>query len=216
MKKKTLLIAVVAIVLAAIAAASVTVAWLTAEANEVTNTFTVGNITIDLKEYILGDKTQEKTASAEGNYKVVPGGTQEKEPFVKVKGGSEKCYVYVLVTNELAVTNDKGTTYTNVATLDIGGKWESIATVTTNGVVKTLYRYTEVVDALGTASTEWVKTDAVFTNVKYAGDAITSTNITQLDDKQIKIDAFAHQSDNTTSNVADKAAKVHFGFEAAN
>ncbi len=65
-----------------------TVAWLTAESKSVTNTFTVGDININLTE-TTGD-----------NYKFVPGDKIAKDPKVTVVKGSEDCYVFVKVVEE--------------------------------------------------------------------------------------------------------------------
>ena len=62
-----------------------TLAWLTDTTEEVENTFTVGNIEIDLTE------TTE-------DYKMIPGHTIEKDPVVTVKKDSEDCWVFVKVT----------------------------------------------------------------------------------------------------------------------
>lgn len=182
-----------------------TLAWLSAQTNAVTNTFTVGNITIDLKEHKLNDDgtldtTEEVTEN--NNYKVVPGGTQPKDPFVTVEQGSEKCYVYVLVTNNLVIDN---LTVAN-PNFDNYLNWESIAT---NGN-STLYRHNAIVDA--STSKQPLQ---IFSEIKYA-DTITKDTITQLKDKTIVIDAFAHQSDNTDQDTADAAAKAHFGFTTTN
>ena len=48
MKKKTLLLAALAVVLAAALAAGGTYAWLTSRTEPVVNTFTVGNVSITL------------------------------------------------------------------------------------------------------------------------------------------------------------------------
>ena len=61
------------------------VAWLTAVSPEVTNTFTVGNIEIDLDETVR-------------EYKMVPGNTLDKDPEVIVKAGSEACWLFVKIT----------------------------------------------------------------------------------------------------------------------
>lgn len=162
-----------------------TLAYLTAESGPVTNTFTVGNITITLAE-------QEK-----GPFKIVPGATDDKDPTVTVKSGSEACYVYALVTNNLVLEN--GTT---VATVDVNTtQWTSIGTSGN----KTLYRYYQTVNAA----------DAdvpvpVFTEVTYSSD-INEDNIEYLDGKTIVIKAYAHQSANTDQNTADAAAKTWAG-----
>ena len=61
-----------------------TLAWLTDKTDEVTNTFTVGNIDIDLTE------TKEP-------YKMIPGHTLHKDPKVTVMAGSEDCWIFVEV-----------------------------------------------------------------------------------------------------------------------
>lgn len=74
-------------------------AWLMDTSTAVTNTFTVGNIGIDLKEHELGDNGQLTTeeVASEDEYKVLPGTKQPKDPFVRVEAGSEACYVFVQV-----------------------------------------------------------------------------------------------------------------------
>ena len=82
--KKKLLALCLAVVLAAVAAIGGTIAWLTAQTAPVVNTFTVGDINIDLAE------------TAE-DFKMVPGGTVAKDPLVTVKAGSEDCWLFVKV-----------------------------------------------------------------------------------------------------------------------
>lgn len=83
MKKK--LIALTAAFLLVIGAAVAgTVAWLTAKTQTEVNTFTVGNIDIELKE-------------TQRTYKMVPGQTIDKDPKVSVKAGSEDCWLFVEV-----------------------------------------------------------------------------------------------------------------------
>ena len=83
MKKK--LIALTAAFLLVIGAAVAgTVAWLTDSTQTEVNTFTVGNIDIELDE----------TTS---NYKMVPGQTIAKDPKVSVTAGSEACWLFVEV-----------------------------------------------------------------------------------------------------------------------
>lgn len=98
----TVMLAVVLLVGCSIGA---TLAWLTATTNTVKNTFTVGKVDITLQEHeyiessnTLGDKTV-----LANSYKLIPGTNMPKDPFVTVKAGSEKCWVFVCV-NE---TNNK-------------------------------------------------------------------------------------------------------------
>lgn len=64
-----------------------TIAWLTAEPEKVTNTFTVGKIDITLTE-------------STDAYKMIPGWIIDKDPVVTVKAGSEDAWVFVVVTEE--------------------------------------------------------------------------------------------------------------------
>ena len=184
-----------------LAAVGGTIAWLTAESGAVTNTFTVGDINIDLKEHKLNsdntlDDTQEVTAN--NNYKVVPGRTSPKDPFVTVAANSEKCYVYVTVENNLVI-GDKTVASVNIVDTD----WVVVDTSKN----KTLYRYIgtqstgSVVDAMNAAVTL-----PVFTQVTFSESDITKANISQLNNKTIVVNAYAHQSENTTEAAADAAA----------
>lgn len=163
-----------------------TLAWLSAQTDPVTNTFTVGDINITLTE------------TTGTSYKIIPGGESAKNPTVTVKSGSEKCYVYVAVTNNVKLDDN-----TIVATPDIDAdKWKVVGT---SGDT-TLYRYYQDVDASSADVT-----CQVFTKVTYS-DTIEKGNIESLTGKTIVIDAYAHQYENTTQDAADTAAKAHFGF----
>ena len=87
-----------------------TVAWLTAQTQSVVNTFTIGDINIELDETkgTLGaDNTRD--------FKFIPGATLEKDPKVTVLAGSEACYVFVKIVEENnpeVATNEKALTYT--------------------------------------------------------------------------------------------------------
>lgn len=93
-----------------------TLAWLTATSGEVKNTFTIGDINIELKEHEYDPDTKdllETEVTGNDNYKYVPGDTLPKDPFVRVKAGSEDCWLFVKVTE----TNNKvavGATSINV------------------------------------------------------------------------------------------------------
>ena len=88
--KKKIAISIVAVALVLCCAIGGTLAWLTAESGTVTNTFTVGDINIDL--------TEDSGASAGYEFKMVPGNTITKDPKVTVKANSEDCYLFVKVT----------------------------------------------------------------------------------------------------------------------
>ena len=83
--KKKIAISIVAVALVLCCAIGGTLAWLTDKTDPVVNTFTVGDINIELKETTT-------------DYKMVPGNTIAKDPKVTVKANSEACYLFVKVT----------------------------------------------------------------------------------------------------------------------
>lgn len=82
--KKKIWISVAAIALILCCAIGGTLAWLKTKTDSVTNTFTVGDINIELEETTT-------------DYKMVPGNPIKKDPKVTVKAGSEACWLFVKV-----------------------------------------------------------------------------------------------------------------------
>ena len=80
-----------------------TVAWLTAQTAPVVNTFTYGDINIDLYEHNYVASTNllgtEKVKKVE-DYKIIPGVNLPKDPTVEVKANSEACWLFVKVEAE--------------------------------------------------------------------------------------------------------------------
>lgn len=103
MKKKVL--SIVAVVLVLCCAIGGTLAWLTDTTNPVVNTFTVGDINIELKETTT-------------NYKMVPGNTIAKDPKVTVQANSEACWLFVKV--------EKSTNFENFMTWAIADGWQLV------------------------------------------------------------------------------------------
>lgn len=91
MKKKTLAL-VLALTLLVAGVVGGTLAWLTDQTAEVKNTFTVGDINIDLTE-------------TNRDYKMVPGNKLDKDPTVIVKAESEACWLFVKVTESENLKN---------------------------------------------------------------------------------------------------------------
>lgn len=81
-----------------------TIAWLTAKTDPVVNTFTYGDINIELTE------------STGSDYKIIPGVEIEKDPRVKVKAGSEACWLFVKV-------EEAGTFVANKVTYSVDDSW---------------------------------------------------------------------------------------------
>jgi len=192
MKSKKILTAVLALVLVMACTVGGTLAWLTAKTDAVENTFTVGKINITLTE-TFNNETNDAWVG-----KIVPGAKQDKDPTVTVLEGSEKCWVYAMVENNMLI----GDAVAVIPNVDLND-WTQVAA----GGNRILYRYKDVVDAADADVPH-----AVFTEVEYLGSLITEQNIAELGTKTILVDAYAHQSENVSADDADKAAKSHFGF----
>lgn len=82
--KKSLLGLIVAVLLLSLGIGG-TLAYFIASSQRVENTFTVGNVRISLTE----------TTGSE--YKILPGATLIKDPFVTVQEGSDDCWLFVQV-----------------------------------------------------------------------------------------------------------------------
>lgn len=99
-------IAMLALVLVIGCAVGGTIAWLTAQTDPVVNTFTYGDINIELTE------TKPENQQA----KIIPGVDIEKDPKVTVKKDSEACWLFVKVEEE-------GTFVANKVTYSIADGW---------------------------------------------------------------------------------------------
>lgn len=79
------LVALLSLVLLLGCSLSGTLAWLADKTDPVTNTFTVGDVNIELDE------------NTGTEYKIVPGVDIDKDPFVTVVDGSEACWLFVKI-----------------------------------------------------------------------------------------------------------------------
>ena len=194
--KKKILAGVLACVLLIGVGVGGTLAWLTAQTTAVTNTFTVGDINLTLDEVDV-DKDSVATDNVTVNgvvrdmanaYKVIPGETITKDPTVHVQKGSEKCYVYVLIDDQMNETIDGCASYT----VD-SSKWTFIKD-DDNG--KAMYKYSTEVDASSKQQDL-----LVFDGVKISGKKVTKSDITTLANKTITVKAYAHQSEHLDDSV---------------
>lgn len=129
--KKTLrkILPVLALVLVvAVASVGGTLAWLKASTDPVTNTFTVGDINIDLYETVYPDGTKNEVDGKVTRLtpdawkaKLIPGKTYEKDPVVVVKAGSEPCWLFVKVDGTASTLKEKGILE---YTLNFSGDWK--------------------------------------------------------------------------------------------
>lgn len=116
MKKK--LTTVLAIVLVVALSVAGTYAYLTDKTGPIVNTFTVGNVNIDLTE------------GTGEFYKMVPGTTIGKDPKVTVKADSEVCWLFVKV--------EKSANFADFLTYDMANGWTAL-----DGVNGVFYRQVE-------------------------------------------------------------------------
>lgn len=89
---KPLLIAMAVVLLIGCVAGG-TLAWLMDTTDEVVNTFTVGDIDIELNE----TKGHINPETNDREFKMVPGNTIDKDPKVTVKADSEACWLFVKI-----------------------------------------------------------------------------------------------------------------------
>lgn len=157
-RSKALLLTLCAVLLAA-ASVLGTTAYLTSKTKVITNTFTVGDINIELTE----TKPESKQA------KIIPGVDIEKDPKVTVKANSEACWLFVEVKEE-------GTFVANKVTYSIADGWTALTGV--DGV------YYREVDAV-TADTDFYVLKG---NEAYKNGVVTvSEDLTKEDIKGINV-----------------------------
>ncbi|MGN0770226.1 MAG: hypothetical protein ACI4N0_05875 [Christensenellales bacterium] len=115
MKKKGLAL-VLAFTLLVVGVVTGTLAWLTAQSNTVTNTFTTSDIKVALTE-TTGNK-----------YRMVPGYEISKDPKATVLTGSEECFLFVKL--------DKSQNFDSFLTYEIADGWTQL---TDEGITDTVY-----------------------------------------------------------------------------
>lgn len=165
-----------------------TMAYLTSTTS-VTNTFTVGKVEIDLDEAKVdenGTEVPNVDRVKANDYKLMPGHEYKKDPTVHVKTGSEDCYLFVKVSNDIAaietsVASDK------VSAQIIANGWKAVENedgvyVYTNG------GNTPVAVSAGTDK-------LVFSKFIIDGAATSDTLKTYVEGKKITINAYAVQAD---------------------
>lgn len=158
-----------------------TVAWLTTSTNSVVNTFTYGDINIDLTETWNTDTNEDGTNDAwEG--KVVPGTTLTKDPKVTVKADSEACWLFVKIEE-----ND----WSNKLTYSIANGWTELA-----GVSGVYYREVEAT----TADTSF---EVLANNQVTVSNELTKPEVDGMDGKTttLTVTAYAVQKENIDSAV---------------
>ena len=196
--KKTLTVLLALVLVIAMSVAG-TMAYLTSTTDTVTNSFTVGNVTITLDEAkvdVYGDPVQDAARVKENTYKLIPGHEYTKDPTVHVAAGSEDCWLFVQVVNGIdgleADTVAGG--YQDITAQMTAHGWTAVSGATN------VYAYSSKVSA---------GTDVhVFDQFKIDGNANVST---VTENTKITIKAYAVQADNfATAEAAWTAAPCTF------
>lgn len=180
MKKTTKILSLIMVAVLLVGASVMgTLAYLTSTAS-VENTFSVGSVTITLDEAKVDNNgkaiTPEERVSS-NNYKLMPGHEYDKDPTVHVAAGSENCYIFVKVENQISAIEDS--TNTIAAQMATNG-WTAVKGV------ENLYCKTDAV----AGNTNHV----VFSTVKVA-TTVDNTTLATYANKTVKVTAYAIQAD---------------------
>ena len=192
MKKK--LMTVLALVLVIAMSVAGTIAFLTDTTDPITNTFTVGNVDIDLTETFNTDTNNDGEADA-WKAQLIPGTTYTKDPVVTVTADSEDCWLFV----KFEEKNDAATylNYTSNLTTDNGWTQGDGTNIPAN------VWYRAVPKAATNTSFQLLAGDNTYPNgcisVK---DTVTNQNMNTAAEAQLVYTAYACQSANMTVNAA--------------
>lgn len=200
MNAKKIVTAGLALVMVAGISVAGTLAYLTSTTDEVKNTFTVGNVSIDLFEHVYDNESDALLTGTENETKaneyetVIPGKTYPKDPTVEIQSGSQKCYVFVKVENDIAgFEADENNISTQMTALD----WDAVEGRTGVYVYAPSGTPAEV-DASTAANFDGGEAGQlkVFSEFTIAGD-ISDANYASLgnEDTAITITAYAIQSE---------------------
>ena len=208
--KKKILVACLCVALAVLTIAGTTLAYLTSQ-ETVTNTFTVGKVEIKLDEAKANaDGTLVPNADRvkENSYKLIPGHTYNKDPMVTVLKGSESAYIKMTVTFTKAAELDAIFAPTGADLTSIFNGYDSTNWIykgntedTTANTRTYEFWYKEAV----AAPTADVALDALFDQIK-APDSLTNSDLNNLKDLKITVNAYAIQADGFATAEAAWAA----------
>lgn len=195
-RSKKFLAFLISVALVAAISMMPTLSWLSDKSDKVVNTFAGGAISIVLDEAPVDASGHEIEGDrvTSNSYKYVAGATLDKDPTPTVLKGSDSCYVFICVENEL---ND-------LFTLNIDtDSWKQVAQ--SDG--DTLYIYANSVDA--SESPQDVVLNPVFTQVKVSED-LTQQDVQSLGERTLNVTAYAVQTAELASADAIDLAVAEF------
>lgn len=186
-KRKALLLTFCAVLLV-VASVLGTIAYLTAN-DKVTNTFTVGQVAINLDEAKVnpdGTPVPDANRVKENSYKLLPGHEYTKDPTVHVNAVSEDSWIFVKVENGIAAYEANATKdYKQIADQITANGWTAL-----EGVANVYYKSY----AQSATGTDFV----VFENFKVSDIANTVDGWANITEKVI-VNAYAIQADGFTT-----------------
>ncbi|MBR5288669.1 MAG: SipW-dependent-type signal peptide-containing protein [Clostridia bacterium] len=186
MKKKQLLVLVLAMACIATISITATLAYFT-DTDAVKNTFTVGHVDITLDETEVdegGKPTGNTECVTENKYKLYPGKTYTKDPHIHIADDSEDCWVYVKVENGLdGIESPEGDGYVSIHEQMVKNGWSLLYEN------DTIYAYGDVVKA-----DEKIPT---FENFKINSSA-TGADLQNYEKAEIVMTAYAIQAEGFT------------------
>lgn len=209
MKKKILAVSLI-VSLVAIAALGATLAYFT-DTSTVDNTFTLGNIDIELEEIVanVGGQAQTITEEQEGfaYNTLVPGDSVRKEPYIKNVGNNDAYVMMVLELSDFADFDAAKIGKFAIDGVNFGGdltgttlpgntKWYLVEDETATEGEKTVYRAYLIYGSVLPDGAD-SKTVAPFTGLTLGTD-FTSDDREGLDGFEIGIKAYAIQAENLT------------------
>lgn len=190
-RNKALVLTLCAVLLV-VATVMGTLAYLTAQTETITNTFTVGQVALTLDEAPVNKYgvVQQGDRVTRNEYMLIPGNTYAKDPTVHVTGGSEDSWILVKVTNGISALEATDNT---IAAQIIAKGWKRV-----DGTTDVFYQ-------------EYIKQEAnkdyvVFQNFKIADDANTKAEWANAG--EVTVIAYAVQKANVDS-AKDAWAKVN-------
>lgn len=197
-KRKALLLTFCAVLLV-VASVLGTIAYLTAN-DTVTNTFTVGQVAINLDEAKVTEDGEAVTPAERvkaNSYKLLPGHTYTKDPTVTVLKGSESSYIKMTVTfnkaNELdAIFAPDGAKLTSIFKGYDGDKWIAKGDTKDADANTRTYEFWYK-EAVG-APTADVKLDPLFDSITVPS-TINNNQLKTIAGMKITVNAYAIQAD---------------------
>lgn len=198
MKARKILVSLAALALVAAISIGGTLAYLTSQA-DVTNTFTVGKVAITMDETAVntdGTALADTPRRTTNDYHLLPGKTYTKDPQIHVTTGSEDCYLFVTIKNDIAAIEDADNSVEEQMTAK---GWAKVTGVTG---VENLYVYIGIEESASAPKTVAAGADVtVFEKIVIKGD-VTNTGLESYAGKTITVNAYAIQAEGFSGKTA--------------